>query len=73
MNQTCDAIEFHPSLGPELLLCQGGARFQRVEDDADEEAFEAAERFPAAFAFAAFAFEVIAGGAWQRAWVIAIR
>jgi hypothetical protein len=41
-----------------LLLCQGGARFQCVEDDADEESFEAADRFTAALAFALFAFEV---------------
>ena len=45
-----------------LLLCQGWARFQRVEDDADEESFEAAERFSFALAFAAFAFQVFAGG-----------
>jgi hypothetical protein len=43
-----------------LLLCQGGARFQRVEDDTDEESFEAAECFAAALAFAAFALEVVA-------------
>jgi hypothetical protein len=28
---------------PVLLLCQGGTRFECVEDDADEESFEAAE------------------------------
>jgi hypothetical protein len=43
-----------------VLLCQGGARFQCVEDDADEEAFEAADRFAAALAFGAFALEVSA-------------
>ena len=41
-----------------LLLCQGGVRFQGLEDDAHEEAFEAADCFAPAFAFAAFAFEV---------------
>jgi hypothetical protein len=41
-----------------LLLCQGGARFQRVEDDASEQPFEAADRFAPAPAFGAFAFEV---------------
>ena len=46
-----------------LLLCQGGARFQCVEDDADEESFEAADRFAAAFAFGLFAFEV--GACWR--------
>ncbi len=45
-----------------LLLCQGGARFQRVEDDADEQSFEAAEGFAAALAFAAFALQVLACG-----------
>ena len=45
-----------------LLLCQGGARFQGVEDDADEESFEAADGFSAAFALGSFAFEVVAGG-----------
>ena len=29
---------------------QGGARFQGVEDDADEQSFEAADRFAAALA-----------------------
>jgi len=47
--------------GPALLLCQGGARFECVEDDADELSFEAADGFAAAFAFGAFAFEVGAG------------
>src|SRR3954464_6860330 len=42
----------------QLLLCQGGARFECSEDDADEEAFEAADGFAPAFAFGAFAFEV---------------
>ncbi len=41
-----------------LLLCQGGARFECVEDDADEESFEAADRFAAAFPLCLFAFEV---------------
>ncbi len=45
-----------------LLVCQGGARFQCVEDDADEESFEAADRFAAALAFGLFAFEVGARG-----------
>ena len=43
-----------------MLLCQGGTRFQCVEDDADELAFEAADRFAAALAFCLFAFEVCA-------------
>jgi hypothetical protein len=43
-----------------LLLCQGGARFECVEDDADEQSFQAAECLAAALALAAFAFEVIA-------------
>src|SRR2546425_11163656 len=43
---------------PVLLLCQGGARFQGVEDDADELSLEAADRFAAAFAFCLFAFQV---------------
>src|SRR5262245_52556901 len=54
------------SSASQLLLCQGGARFECVEDDSCELAFEAADRFPAAFAFGAFAFEVRAGG-----WVVA--
>jgi hypothetical protein len=45
-----------------LLLCQGGVRFQGVEDGAGEESFEAADRFAFAFAFGLFAFEVGAGG-----------
>ncbi len=45
-----------------LLLCQGGARFEGVEHDADEQSFEAADRFAAALAFGAFAFEVGARG-----------
>ena len=45
-----------------LLLCQGGTRFEGVVDDADEEPFEAADRFAAALAFGAFAFEVVACG-----------
>ena len=46
-----------------LLLCQGGARFEGVEDDAGELAFEAADRFAAALAFALLAFEV--GACWR--------
>ena len=42
----------------ELLLCQGWARFQCVEDDACELSFEAADRFASAFPFRLFAFEV---------------
>jgi hypothetical protein len=49
-----------------LLLCQGGARFQCVEDDAGEQSFEAADRFAAALAFASFALEV-----GTRSWVLA--
>jgi hypothetical protein len=45
-----------------LLLCQGGARFECLEDEADEESFEAADGFAAALAFGSFAFEVGAGG-----------
>src|SRR4029453_15056472 len=37
--------------GPVLLLCQDWARFERVEDDACELAFEAADRFATALAF----------------------
>jgi hypothetical protein len=48
--------------GPALLLCQDWVRFQRVEDDACELAFEAADGFAAAFPFGLFAFEVGAGG-----------
>src|SRR6266540_7311909 len=47
-----------PSAGPVLLLCQGGTRFECVEDDADELAFEAADRFAAALPFCLFALEV---------------
>jgi hypothetical protein len=46
----------------ELLLCQGWARFECVEDGAGEESFEAADRFAACLAFGLFAFEVGAGG-----------
>jgi hypothetical protein len=46
-----------------LLLCQGWARFECVEDDADEQSFEAADRLAPALAFASFAFEV---GACRR-------
>jgi hypothetical protein len=38
------------------------ARFECVGDGASELSFEAADRFAAAFAFAAFAFEVCACG-----------
>jgi hypothetical protein len=48
--------------GPALLLCQGGARFERVEDDAYELSFEAADRFAAALALGLFALEVGARG-----------
>ena len=48
------------SCGPALLLCQGGARFGCVEDDACELSFEAADRFASAFAFGLFAFQVCA-------------
>ena len=44
-----------------LLLCQGGARFEGVEDGACELSFEEADRFASAFAFGSFAFEVGAG------------
>ena len=54
------AVDLPPDI--ELLLCQGGARFERVEDDADEQSFEAADGFAAALAFGAFAFEVGASG-----------
>jgi len=57
-----EEIGSRPSHAPVLLLCQGGARFQCVEDGAGEESFEAADRFAFAFAFGLFAFEVSAGG-----------
>jgi hypothetical protein len=44
--------------GPVLLLCQGGARFQRVEDDTREGSFQAADRFASALTLGLFAFEV---------------
>ena len=44
-----------------MLLCQGGTRFQCVED-AGELAFEATDRFAAALAFGLFALEVSARG-----------
>src|SRR6478609_5829829 len=50
------------SAAPVLLLCQGGARFECVEDGAGEESFEAADRFAACLSFGLFAFEVGAGG-----------
>jgi hypothetical protein len=46
------------SHGPALLLCQGGVRFQRVEDDACELSFEAADRLAAALPLGLFALEV---------------
>ena len=37
-----ERLETHPTARlRELLLCQGGARFESLEDDADEESFEA--------------------------------
>src|SRR5262245_26617487 len=54
-------IEYvHPtrSAAPVLLLCQGRARFERVEDDADEQPFQGAERFAAALALGLLAFQV---------------
>src|SRR5436190_11594806 len=45
-------------VGPVLLLCQGWARFQRVEDDAGELPFEAADRFATALPLRLFALEV---------------
>src|SRR5437588_7779791 len=62
------------SAGPALLQCQGGTRFQCVEDDACELAFEAAECFASALPLALLALEVSASG-WveARACVIAIR
>ena len=46
------------ALAIELLLCQGGARFEGVEDGSCVESFEAADRFAFALAFGLFAFEV---------------
>ena len=43
-----------------MLLCQGWAGFQALVDGADEESFEAADRFAATLAFGTFAFEVSA-------------
>jgi hypothetical protein len=48
-------------VGRALLLCQGGARLQRVEHDADEESFQAADRFAATLAFGSLPLEVGAG------------
>ena len=45
-----------------LLLCQGGTRFEGVEDDACELSFEAADRFAAALAFCLLALEIGARG-----------
>jgi hypothetical protein len=73
-----DLLELHGPDDPRALtrlcrggpttchLCQGGARFECVEDDASELAFEAADGFASGLAFAAFAFEIRAGG-----WVVA--
>jgi hypothetical protein len=55
-------LEQNPSPGPALLLCQGWFAAEGGVDGAGELAFEAAERFAAAFAFALFAFGVGAGG-----------
>jgi len=41
-----------------LLLCQGRAGFECLVDGADEESFEAAERFAAALAFGFLAVEI---------------
>jgi hypothetical protein len=43
-----------------LLVCLGS--FERVEDDADEQSFEAADCFAAALALATLALEVLACG-----------
>ena len=50
------------SPAPVLLLCQDWARFECVEDEACELAFEAADRFAPAFAFGLLAFQVGASG-----------
>src|SRR4051794_12585771 len=55
---TAEAVDHQSPHAPALLLCQGGTRLQGVEDDADEESFEAAECFASALAFASFALEV---------------
>src|SRR6266511_1613580 len=47
--------------GPVLLLCQGWARFQCVEDDAGELAFEAADCLAAALALALLTLQVSPG------------
>src|SRR5215207_3306310 len=55
------------SPAPALLLCQGRARFEGVEDDAGELAFQATDGFATALAFGLFAFEVGArGGMYAR-------
>ena len=41
-----------------MLLCQGWARFECVEDEARELAFEAADRFAVALAFGLLALEI---------------
>src|SRR6266536_1958147 len=54
------------SSGPVLLLCQGWARFECVEDGACELPFEAADRFATAFAFGLLALEIRTRG-WVHA------
>jgi hypothetical protein len=45
-----------------LLLCQGWARFEGVEDNAAELTFAAADCFATTLAFRLLAFEVAASG-----------
>ena len=45
-----------------LLLCQGGDRFEGVEDGAGELSFEAADGFAAALSLSLFALQVGARG-----------
>jgi hypothetical protein len=45
-----------------LLLCQGWARFECVEDDAGGLAFEAADRFATTLSLGLLALEVRASG-----------
>jgi hypothetical protein len=65
-SEIATVIDVGRSAGPVLLLCQGRARFQRGEDDAGEQSFEAADRFTSALTFGAFAFEVGAFGLVSR-------
>src|SRR5213594_1142208 len=51
-------IEAVTSPGPVLLLCQGWARAECVEEDACEVSFEAADRFAPALAFSLLALEI---------------